>query len=185
MGQSRSEELCQQSSLCIFLLSYFCIIFSFSTFFWLKEEPRQQSLCHRDLCLDTALDTYWKTSQLDGKELTLGPLCVCSPLVNILVVWPSWQQWGSMVWWMKMTESDVLVKLHNLLSSWGGEWRYQIGWIFGKVPRGGAGAICNQKIYTADFGNFKQGFVSMKLIKRRVISWFRVCFFNNCIDINW
>ena len=35
------------------------------------------------------------------------------------------------------------------------------------------------KIYIADFGNFKQGFLSMKLIKRRVISGFRVYFFNN------
>ena len=47
------------------------------------------------------------------------------------------------------------------------------------------GGIFNPKIYVADFGNFKQGFLSMKLIKRRVISGFRVCFFNNCIDINW
>ena len=44
--------------------------------------------------------------------------------------------------------------------------------------------IFNPKIYIADFGNFKQGFLSMKLIKRRVTSGFRVCFFNNCIDIN-
>ena len=52
--------------------------------------------------------------------------------------------------------------------------RFQIGLFFGKVP----------KIYVVDFGNFKQGFLSMKLIKRRVSSGFRVCFFNNCIDIN-
>ena len=45
--------------------------------------------------------------------------------------------------------------------------------------------IFNPKNYVADFGNFKQGFLSMKLIKRRVISGFRVCFFNSCIDINW
>ena len=49
---------------------------------------------------------------------------------------------------------------------------------------GGGGIIFNPKIYVADFGNFKQGFLSIKLIKRRVISGFRVCFFNNCIDIN-
>ena len=42
------------------------------------------------------------------------------------------------------------------------------------------GVIFNPKIYIADFWNFKQDFLSMKLIKRRV----RVCFFNNCIDIN-
>ena len=48
----------------------------------------------------------------------------------------------------------------------------------------GRGIIFNPKIYIADFENFKQGFLSMKLIKRRVISGFRVCFFNNCIDIN-
>ena len=54
--------------------------------------------------------------------------------------------------------------------------RYQIGWIFGKVPKGG-GVIFNPKLYIADFGKFKQGFLSMKLKKRRVISGFRVCFF--------
>ena len=32
--------------------------------------------------------------------------------------------------------------------------RYQIGWIFEKVPKGGGG-IFNPKIYVADFGNFK------------------------------
>ena len=51
----------------------------------------------------------------------------------------------------------------------------KLDYFFGKVP----------KIYVVDFGNFKQGFLSMKLIKRRVSSGFRVCFFNNCIDINW
>ena len=35
---------------------------------------------------------------------------------------------------------------------------------FGKVPKGGE-VIFNQKIYVADFGNFKQGFLSMKLIQ--------------------
>ena len=63
--------------------------------------------------------------------------------------------------------------------------RYQMRWIFGKVPKRGRGVIFNPKIYIAVFGNFKQGFLSKKLIKRRVISGFRVCFFNNCIDINW
>ena len=56
---------------------------------------------------------------------------------------------------------------------------------FWKSAKGG-GVIFNSKIYIADFGNFKQGFLSMKLIKmikRRVISGFRVCFFNNCVDI--
>ena len=46
------------------------------------------------------------------------------------------------------------------------------------------GRISNPKIYIADFGNFKQGLLGMELIKRRVTSGFRVCFFNNCIDIN-
>ena len=36
--------------------------------------------------------------------------------------------------------------------------------IFGKVPKGGG--IFNPKIYVADFGNFKQGFLSMKLIQK-------------------
>ena len=38
-------------------------------------------------------------------------------------------------------------------------------------------AIFNPKIYVADFGSFKQGFLSMKLKKGKVISGFRVCFF--------
>ena len=47
-------------------------------------------------------------------------------------------------------------------------WRYQIGRILGKVPRGaGEGeVIFTPKIYVADFGNFKQGFLSMKLIQK-------------------
>ena len=54
---------------------------------------------------------------------------------------------------------------------------------FGKVPKGW-GIIFNPKNYVADFGNFKQGFLSMQLINRKVISGCRVCFFNNCIDID-
>ena len=46
----------------------------------------------------------------------------------------------------------------------------------------GRGVIFNPKIYVADFWNFKQGFLGIKLMKR--ISGFRVRFFNNCIDIN-
>ena len=45
----------------------------------------------------------------------------------------------------------------------------------------GRGVIFNPKIYIADFGNFKQGFLSMKLITRRVISGFRVCFFKDLV----
>ena len=44
-------------------------------------------------------------------------------------------------------------------------WLHQIGWVFGKVPKGGGGrVICNTKFYLPDFGNFKQGFLSMNLI---------------------
>ena len=52
-----------------------------------------------------------------------------------------------------------------------------------KSKGGRGGVIFNPKIYVADFGNFKQGFLSMKLIQK---SNFRVqdMFFNNCIDIN-
>ena len=58
--------------------------------------------------------------------------------------------------------------------------RYQIWLVFGKVPKVGRGVIFNPKIYVADFGNFKQGFLNMKLIQN---SNFRVrgMFFNNCI----
>ena len=54
---------------------------------------------------------------------------------------------------------------------------------FSESSKGGE-IIFSPKIYIADFGNFKQGFLSMKLIKSRVISGFRVCFFNNCIEKN-
>ena len=40
----------------------------------------------------------------------------------------------------------------------------------------GGGFIFNPKNHIADVGNFKQGFLSMKLLKRRVISGFRVFF---------
>ena len=45
------------------------------------------------------------------------------------------------------------------------------------------GVIFNPKIYVGNFGNFKQGFLSMKLIQ---YSNFRVqdMFFNNCIGKN-
>ena len=49
-------------------------------------------------------------------------------------------------------------------------WRHQVGRIFGKFQKGGGG-IFNPKIYAADFGDFKPGFLSMKLIQK---SKFRV-----------
>ena len=48
---------------------------------------------------------------------------------------------------------------------------------FGKVQKG----VFNPMIYIADFGNFKQGFLIMKLMQN---SNFKVCFFNNCIEKN-
>ena len=45
-----------------------------------------------------------------------------------------------------------------------------------KCQKGG-GVTFNPKIYIADFGNFKQGYLSMKLIKRGVISGFKGMFF--------
>ena len=58
----------------------------------------------------------------------------------------------------------------------------------GKSSKGGRRIVSNPKNYVADFGNFKQGFLSMKLIKRRAISEFRVCFFSTIVliltDIN-
>ena len=45
--------------------------------------------------------------------------------------------------------------------------------------------VIRMNFYIADLGNFKESFLSMKLIKRRVISGFRVFLFNNCIDMNW
>ena len=44
--------------------------------------------------------------------------------------------------------------------------------------------VIRMNFYIADLGNFKESFLSMKLIKRRVISGFRVFLFNNCIDMN-
>ena len=43
---------------------------------------------------------------------------------------------------------------------------YQIGWICGKVTKGGV--IFNPKIYIADFGFFKQGLLIMKLIQKKL-----------------
>ena len=65
-----------------------------------------------------------------------------------------------------------------------GGWCYQIGWFLEKCQRGG-GVIFNPTIYIADFGNFKQGFLSMKLIQKKVITGFRVCFVLILTDINW
>ena len=61
-------------------------------------------------------------------------------------------------------------------------WMPQIGWIFGKVPKGG-GVIFNPKIYVVDFGNFKQAILNMKLIRKSNFS-VQGMFFNNCIEKN-
>ena len=52
-----------------------------------------------------------------------------------------------------------------------------------KCQRDGGGVIFNRKIHIADFGNFKRGFLIMKLIQN---SNFRVqgMFSNNCIEKN-
>ena len=52
-----------------------------------------------------------------------------------------------------------------------------------KFQRGGR-VIFNPKIYVAGFGNFKQGLLSMKLIKKKSNFSVQSMFFNNCIDIN-
>ena len=52
---------------------------------------------------------------------------------------------------------------------------------FWKSAKGGKGVIFNPKIVVADFGNFKQGFL---IIKLQVISVFMICFFDNCIEKN-
>ena len=62
-----------------------------------------------------------------------------------------------------------------------GRVRLPNGMNFQKSAKGG-GVIFNPKIYIADFGNFKRGFLSMKFVKRKVISGY--VFFINCIDIN-
>ena len=54
---------------------------------------------------------------------------------------------------------------------------------FWKSAKGGGEVIFNPKSYIADFGNFKQGFLSMKLIKRGVISGFGACFFSTIVLI--
>ena len=48
----------------------------------------------------------------------------------------------------------------------------------------GRGVIFNPKIHIADFGNFKQGFLSMKLIQKSNFRVQGMFFFNNCIDKN-
>ena len=57
-------------------------------------------------------------------------------------------------------------------------------WKSGKEGRGGV--IFNPKIYSVDFGNFKQGFLSMKLIKKskfrvQVMFFSTIVLYYNCI----
>ena len=54
--------------------------------------------------------------------------------------------------------------------------------IFWKSAKGGG--IFNPKIYIADFGNFKQGFLIMKLIQKSNFRVQGMFFFNHCIEIN-
>ena len=55
---------------------------------------------------------------------------------------------------------------------------YQIGWIFGKVPKGG-GSFSIQKFMWQILGTLNRAFWSWNWYKL-VISGLRVCFFNNC-----
>ena len=55
--------------------------------------------------------------------------------------------------------------------------------VFSEKFQKGGGVISNPKIYIADFGLLNRAFWAWKWYKR-VISGFRVCFFNNCIEKN-
>ena len=50
---------------------------------------------------------------------------------------------------------------------------------FWKSAKGGGLGHFQLKIYVADFGSFKQGFL---IIKLQLISGFMICFFDNCIE---
>ena len=50
---------------------------------------------------------------------------------------------------------------------------------FSEKFQGGEGVIFNPKIYVADFGNFKQGFLSMKFMQKSNIRVQGMFFFNN------
>ena len=53
------------------------------------------------------------------------------------------------------------------------------------MQKRGGGDIFNPKIYNADFGNFKQGFLIMKLIQNSHLTVSDMFFsFNNCIGKN-
>ena len=55
---------------------------------------------------------------------------------------------------------------------------YQIGWFFGKVPRGGVGAFSIQEFMLQILGTLNRAFWAWNWYQK-VISGFRVCFFNN------
>ena len=60
---------------------------------------------------------------------------------------------------------------------------YQIGWFFGKVPKGEGGSFSIKKIILQILGTLKRAFWSENCNwKKIVISGFRVCFFNNYIE---
>ena len=54
---------------------------------------------------------------------------------------------------------------------------------FWKSAKGG-GVIFNPKNYIADFGNFKHGFLIMKMIQNSNFRIQGMFFFNNCIEKN-
>ena len=56
----------------------------------------------------------------------------------------------------KKTIRDGGAPRYRLLRLLRDGWRYQIGWIFGKVPKGGGGGFFNPKIYIADFVPLKR-----------------------------
>ena len=72
------------------------------------------------------------------------------------------------VFFPKMRLFSIISRLKDVQLREGS--RYQIWWIFGKVPKGGrVGGHFNPKIYLANLGNFKQSFLSMKLIQKGYI----------------
>ena len=81
--------------------------------------------------------------------------------------------WRVILWMLRLLFSNVRIVRNAYL--------LQNGWIFGKVPKGEGGHFQSKN---SCLGTFNRALWAWNWYKT-VISWFRECFFNNCIDINW
>ena len=102
-------------------------------------------------------------------------ICGTQPCGRLVLFWISYSCWSECNMWYQILNIPLYFREGRC---------YQIRWIFGKVPkREGGGSFLIQKFILQIFGTLSRAFWARNWFKR-VISGFRVCCFNNCIEKN-